>query len=58
MLTVRYYVTDNLQKHELGTLTLGQHLEQMAGTGIALPPQMPKFSLPTYCDSASLKEVL
>ena len=57
-MAVRYYVTENLQKNELGILTLGQHQEQMNGFGIALPPQMSSFNLPTYCDKNNLKEVL
>ncbi|CAF1040449.1 unnamed protein product [Brachionus calyciflorus] len=53
--TLRYYMTKNLRKNELGILTVGSDSSPF---GIAIPPYMEKQSIKTYCFNDCLNRKL
>jgi hypothetical protein len=53
-ITVRYYMTQNLRPIELGILVLGT---DASGYGIAVPPNIDKFELSSFCDTSCLGQV-
>lgn len=45
---IRFYLGKELRKYDLGFLTLGSGA---SSSGLAIPPQMERFVVDTYCPS-------
>ena len=54
-LTMRYYLTKQLQKNELGTLLLGT---TSSGHSIAIPPKENSFTITSNCVKACTDAVI
>lgn len=53
--SLRFYMTKNLKKHELGVLTVGSDPSPL---GMSIPPKIDRFSLKSYCYNDCLKQVI
>lgn len=54
-LTLRYFLFDSLQKHELGTFTLGAESDPI---GIIIPPEQDSFKITSHCSNECIQNNL
>ena len=54
-ITIRYYITKNLQPNELGILTIGSETIPFA---LDLPPSLEKIGINSYCPSECISKVI